>query len=49
MHNFYDKILHKIGKERGKDAMYVNIGAMDGTIKANVRLMCKLINFNKLV
>lgn len=30
MKNFFDKVLHKVGKEKGKDAMYINIGAMDG-------------------
>lgn len=32
MYNFYDKILHKIGKEKGKDTVYINIGAMDGVM-----------------
>lgn len=30
MYNFYDKLLHKLGKEKGNQTIYINIGAMDG-------------------
>lgn len=30
MFGFYDKLLHEIGKKKGSDAIYINIGAMDG-------------------
>jgi len=30
MYNFYDKVLHKLGKEKGREVSFVNIGAMDG-------------------